>query len=97
MQSGLLRMKIAIGNGLGQSKGRGIRGDKDFNKAYSQVFSKANVEDGTSEKIKIVRLSELTEDGFEKLLMTQVQTTSTICLAGKSLLKILRSPLLPYG
>jgi DNA modification methylase len=44
--------------------------DKDFSKAYSQVFSKANVEDGISEKVKIVRLSELTKDGFGKLLVT---------------------------
>ena len=41
--------------------------DKDFSKAYNQVFSKANVEDGISEKIKIVRLSDLTKDGFGKL------------------------------
>jgi hypothetical protein len=44
--------------------------DKDFSKAYTQVFSKANVQDGISQKIKIVRLSELTEDRFEKLLVT---------------------------
>ncbi|MBA7672722.1 hypothetical protein ES703_80909 [subsurface metagenome] len=44
--------------------------DKDFGKAYTQVFSKANVQDGISQKIKIVRLSELTEDRFEKLLVT---------------------------
>lgn len=42
--------------------------DRDFSKAHSLVFSKANVEDGLSEKIRIVRLSELTEDGFGKLL-----------------------------
>lgn len=44
--------------------------DKDFGKAYTQVFSKANVQDGISQKIRIVRLSELTEDRFEKLLVT---------------------------
>jgi len=44
--------------------------DKDFSKAHTQVFSKANIEDGISEKIKVVRLSELTEDGFGKLLVT---------------------------
>jgi len=44
--------------------------DKDFSKAYNQVFSKANVQDGISQKIKIIRLSELTEDRFEKLLVT---------------------------
>jgi len=44
--------------------------DKDFNKAYTQVFSKANVQDGISRKVKIIRLSELTEARFEKLLVT---------------------------
>jgi putative DNA methylase len=44
--------------------------DKDFNKAHAQVFSKANVQDGISQKIRLVRLSELTEDRFEKLLVT---------------------------
>jgi len=44
--------------------------DKDFSKAYAQVFSKANVEDGISGRIKIVRFSELTEARFEKLLVT---------------------------
>ena len=44
--------------------------DKDFNKAYTQVFSKANVQDGISRKVKIIRLSELTEARFEKLLIT---------------------------
>jgi len=44
--------------------------DKDFSKAYTQVFSKVNVQDGISQKIKIVRLSELTEERFAKLLVT---------------------------
>jgi len=44
--------------------------DKDFNKAHAEVFSKANVQDGISQRIKIVRLSELTEDRFERLLLT---------------------------
>jgi len=42
--------------------------DKDFGKAYSIVFSKANVQEGISQKIKIIRLSELTSDGFEKII-----------------------------
>lgn len=44
--------------------------DKDFSKAYAIVFSKANVKDSISHKVRIVRLSELTEAGFEKLLLT---------------------------
>jgi hypothetical protein len=44
--------------------------DKDFDKAHNIVFSKANIKDGISEKVKIVRLSELTQLGFEKLLTT---------------------------
>ena len=44
--------------------------DKDFGKAHTIVFSKANIKDGISQKVKIVRLSELTEVGFEKLLIT---------------------------
>lgn len=43
--------------------------DKDFSKAHSIVFSKANIKDSISQKVKIIRLSELTELGFEKLIM----------------------------
>jgi len=44
--------------------------DKDTDKAHQLVYSMANVKDGVSQKVKIVRLSELTEDRFEKLLIT---------------------------
>jgi len=44
--------------------------DKDAGKAHQLVYSLANVKDGIGQKIKIVRLSDLTEDGFEKLLIT---------------------------
>ena len=44
--------------------------DKDTDKAHQLVYSLANVKDGISQKIKIIRLSDLTEDGFGKLLIT---------------------------
>jgi putative DNA methylase len=43
--------------------------DKDVDKAHQLVYSLANVKDGISQKVKIVRLSDLTEEGFEKLLI----------------------------
>jgi putative DNA methylase len=44
--------------------------DKDTDKAHQLVYSLANVKDGISQKIRIVRLSDLTEDGLGKLLIT---------------------------
>jgi putative DNA methylase len=44
--------------------------DKDFEKAHSILFSKANIQDGVSRRVRIVRLSELTELGFERLIMS---------------------------
>lgn len=41
--------------------------DKDFEKARQQVYSMANVKDGISKKITIIRLSDLTESKFETL------------------------------
>jgi hypothetical protein len=42
--------------------------DSEFNKAHNMVFSKANIKDGISKKIKIVRISELTPEDFNSLL-----------------------------
>lgn len=44
--------------------------DKDAAKAHDTVYSMANVKDGVSQKVKIVHISELTEDTFEKLVAT---------------------------
>ena len=41
--------------------------DKDFNKAHQIVNSLANVKDGISQKITIVRLSELVSENIVKL------------------------------
>jgi len=43
--------------------------DKDADKAHQLVYSMANVKGGVSQRIKIVRLGELTEDRFENLLV----------------------------
>lgn len=42
--------------------------DKDFVKAHTQLYSSVNVKEGLTKKTKIVRLSELTEEGFNKLV-----------------------------
>jgi putative DNA methylase len=44
--------------------------DRDFDKAHSILFSKANKQDGVSQRVKIARLSELTQSGFTRLLMS---------------------------
>lgn len=43
--------------------------DSDADKAHQLVYSLANIKDGISQKIKILRLSDLTEDEFERLLV----------------------------
>lgn len=42
--------------------------DADFAKAHAQLFTPVNVKDGLSRKTKIVRLSQLTDEGFAKLI-----------------------------
>jgi hypothetical protein len=43
--------------------------DKDANKAHQLVYSMANVKDGISKRVTIVRLSDLTKEKFEQLLI----------------------------